>query len=215
MSDGSQLISYQILSSIITFILAFIDIKKDIWLPPKSINKIYPVFLMICLVFGHVAISFALYTWINSSTIIDSIIDLVGLSPALFAIFIGGGYFFLIRIVSIRLSIGSNTTEELSLYSLIYEPIERFVFTNIDQYIEPFLNDEIDRVIANKDLAGIMEVFRQRVINLNDRISTQEQKDYYLQWLLDLAQYEEWSEELKKKTIAKYLVIYQFPPLKS
>ena len=111
---------YEIVAAITTSIMTMIDAYRDIWIPKNLIVRLKIYALTATLILGNGLISYLIYPLFKGTTNIPLWLE---------ALIIGAGYFSILRIISIKLKFGDGETSELSFNSLIYEPIQFFIFS--------------------------------------------------------------------------------------
>lgn len=131
----------------------------------------------------------------------------VGFPTWISALLIGGGYFFLLRIITIKLQFGEREPLELSFNSIIYEPIQAEIFFIIDEIADSYLRKEINKELEYcNNLSGLAEKLFMRINNCNPRVLNDAKKIEAKQLVLAILNENHTSDEEKKYLLAKVIV---------
>ena len=195
--------NYELVAAITASIMTMIDAYRDIWIPPNWIVRLKISALTGILIFGNGLISYLIYPLFEGTTDIPLWLE---------ALLIGAGYFSILRIISFKLKFGNGETPELSFNSLIYEPIQFFIFSSIDEIIDPFLEEEIKKLSDEFTLDELVYKVLSKIDRANLRVLNSTRKEELKQWLLNiLDENTNTNEERKKNILAKVLVTKKFP----
>ena len=204
-SFSESFINYDTLTALATAIITLVDAYRDIWTPKNWLAKFKIYVLTAILIVGNGLIAYLIYPIFAGST---------GTPLGIEALLIGAGYFSILRVLSIKLKFGNGETPELSFSSLIYEPIQSSIFRAIDEIIDPFLEQEMDKLSSQLTLDELAEKVFNRIERANPKVLDNSRKQELKQWLSDvLANDSDTNEQRKKNVLAKVLVTKRFPPL--